>query len=525
MSVVLHGNRNHAVQGVATRIAADAVAQALPRVIQFGVDNWPDFDYSNPGAPSRIAMKILEKDRRSGKQITPPPQENNNYMPSPQSLKKRKRSGSSSQGRYVKRRVSRVRAMNYRRKSQRRRYKLKKKFGRSRRGTAKSLGGGRALMGSLSEEDKNVKKHMRYGVVYEYGTSATLTSPQGVGLCHATFPERSVLVCMFMALFKKLLNLHEGVIKDWEDVPFYPGAYNANKVYVTLTYEYQVTSTTVSDANIQIATEPLTYLTWFSVITQKSDVAPGLVEKFIDEFYQGRNNQRWFRVTKFKTFSFVYENATAGLGQAGAIGLDLDNVTFNLDLVSNLVYQNRSVADDGSGSALDIDQQPLFEVQLGGRGTQILDVTQAINLVPPVDITTGVSSILFGSDKNLLAEPAKGKYSNVRTVANVICSPGVIKSHKLKSHYKLKFNTLIKKLVGFTATFSVPPANALPTVAVRDTLGEFCYHWFRKTISLSGGQNLLMAYQHHWAAGCTVSYKKDSRTGPYIGRLAFENAI
>jgi hypothetical protein len=243
---------------------------------------------------------------------------------------------------------------------------------------------------------------------------------------------------------------------------------------------------------------------------------PGLVEKFIQEFVTDAT--LYFKLLSFDQLLVSFSSATGiGMGTAYGKGIDLDNALFNLDIVSNFVYQNRSVADDLSTSALDVDQIPLYEVKTFGKGTAPVGIEYrgGTSRVQAVDISTGVDSVLIGDDANALAEPSKGSFLNAKYCINTLANPGVVNTQKLKSHYRIKLFDLVMKLKGFTTTYI---SNA-PTVKVRDMMGKYCYHWFRKTIDLSGSTAMNITYQHHWAGGCTLSLRKDTSTNAYVGKI------
>lgn len=416
-------------------------------------------------------------------------------------------------------------------RSRRKRYPT---AGRSRRGRGsrrrgvkgkyikkQGLTGGKPFVGKAGEEDAAVKRHMKYGVVYEVGYSGVSTSANGTQITHATCPEKALMVSLFMAMVKKVVNLHNGVIKNWEDLPQFPGAYSPSAVKFFLLYEKIVNGIPIKD-NITVTWTQANYPTWFSLITygETPTANLGLVELFFNEF---NAFPLILQLSRFIEFQMTYTNSTAGVGETQAIAIDMDNAKFNIDLVSNFVYQNRSIPEDGSTSALDIDQQPLFEVKCYGQGSGAIRRTNIStsgvnNSSDPINMNTGLDVAvpgLGGDDRNVLAEPSKGAFINVRYVKNTICNPGVVESEKITSHYRFRLQDIVMKMKDFVNPF--PTTGAIPIGKQRDMLGKFCYHWFRKTISLQNATTVSVAFQHHWAAGVTLRTHKDTSTGPFVG--------
>lgn len=374
--------------------------------------------------------------------------------------------------------------------------------GRSRRSKGiPGLSGGRAIIGGRDEEDPQVKRHAKYGVVIENGSSGTVQDTNGGWLVQSSVPQVILLQSVFLSLVKQAFNQIGLTVKD-----FTIGApvHNLFNAYVSPPTEYTYL---LNYLRIDGGYQNIVYTSTIS-----SDTLLFVAEQLMGQL-TALGADTGLNLQKFKHFNIF----VGGQGEGSAFlngqplsSLDMDGVYFNIDSVSNLVYQNRSQSDDSSTSALDVDQQPLFEVVVDGSGCGPVYVNDnnAVTYRLNTDYATGVYKKVFGGNKNLIAEPSKSSFNNAQRCMDTISNPGVVKQSKLKSHYRMKMDNIFMKIRIFEAINNG-----------RSDIGKYRGHWFRKTISLADGNGMTVAYQHHFAIGVTCNYKRISRSLPVVRDL------
>lgn len=404
--------------------------------------------------------------------------------------------------------VRRARSSRYKGRSRRKRISRRARRLRTARGgggragvarrNARGLAGGYSLIGPVDEEDKHVKRHQRYGIIQEYGKSGTLNNSTGTlhggWIIHSTCPQTTFMVSVCMSIIKKAFNYVGISIKNFNEQVVLPSGINPTVMSVFITYyignqiKYIVTNNTLAG-------------------TTYKDLADGLTNNILSLTPDTVQS-----ITKLDTL-YIYKDTAPtdpALPDNTSIiaKLDMDCMKFNIDVAANLVYQNRSVADDTATSALDIDQQPLFEVGTIGHGNGPIFVStpKSASYDAFTDKIFGIDTINSGSDAFLLCEPTKATFTNAKKIYNTISAPGVVRQSKLKSHYK--FHNLWDIMMKI---FAYNTANS-----TRALLGKWKALWFRKTIAQSGGQAISVAFQHHYAVGCTCIYKRDNRTAPFL---------
>lgn len=373
---------------------------------------------------------------------------------------------------------------------------MRKRISRKRlRGAVASLGKV-AVVGGRDEEDRQVKRHMRRGIVYEYGSSGQITGAHGGMVVHSTMPQQTFLKGICLALVKSVMYKVGINMKDPSDViPSYQGFSS---------YQFKLDYLVSSGGTTSI--NSVTTVTFTAAIDSFHGIAIYLYNAI-----SGITVQNAQAFVKFGNLYFISSVSGTNICQ-----VDMDVTKFNIDLVSNLVYQNRSVSQEATGNtnnAFDVAQDPLFEVQLIGRGTGPKPVNDTATNNFFVDNVTGLDTLDSGNNAWWLAEPSKSTYLNVLNVVNTISNPGIVKQSKLKSHY----NFTLSKLVPFLNMFSSSASINQNYVK----LGKYKLLWFRKTIDLGSGdtQNYKIAYQHHFAAGITCSIRRDGRTVPFIANI------
>lgn len=356
----------------------------------------------------------------------------------------------------------------------------------------------RPIVGGIQEEDKKVKKHMKGGIVVEFGSGIKVTGDHGAFLIHSTMPERQVLYAVMMALVKRLYRFAGVDIKRVDE--------NACAIAGNSTYRARINYwrnegggyfgtvyTTV------YTTPPSTIKTYWDVAVELADALIALSTESVQNF------------DKFANIQFCTESDDV------LFKMDLDTTYFDIDLVSNLVYQNRTGSQEATGStnnALDVAQEPLFEVHMCGKGTGPISGTDNPVESYFVDRDSALLAGDISSNQYLLAEPGKGYFANGHVTSNSTCNPGVVKQSKLKTHLRKNLLQLFQWMKIFGGTSSRNNHNT-------SRFGYFKYLWFRKTISLSGGetQPLLIVAQHHWAAGVTCYHKKNLTTVPFVSQI------
>jgi len=405
-----------------------------------------------------------------------------------------RRSRPSKSGRTVMRVVKRKRSHG---KSKR---KYKKRSTR-RSGATTGLAGGKAILGGRDEEDKQVKSHMRSGVVVETSSNATVGtaagSLTGLYITHSNVAQNKLLIAIFMALLKKLMNYSGVSLSHFDEVIQVPGVTTATVLF-NLAYDFAASTGQLS------ATAAIGVTTYYNVAaawaTQFQAVSADGAEKMI----------KW---------TICYIQAPAA-GFQKFYQMDCDNIKFKIDMVSNLVYQNRTAADDSSTSATDAQSMPLFEVQSNGKGTGPISVADNLSLQAAafifVDSNTGVTSNVFGTapggvptDTWMVAEPSKKSWINCTSVIDTAIAPGVMKQSKLKSRVTFKMNDLWSHMRTFGTINNT-----------RVNFGKYKHLWFRKMLKLDASTSFVsVAYQNHLAYGVTCTYKRDNTTAAYVATV------
>jgi len=358
------------------------------------------------------------------------------------------------------------------------------------RGT-KSLAGGMALVGRPDEEDAQVKSHMRRGVVVETGYSGSPASGSGAHagyIVHSTWAELTVLDAFFLAVLKAMLGYCGQSFKNpAQFVERIGGGGNTiqqENLQWRLIY-WIGTSSNFIFANAAVGVT--TYFEWAADMSQQLlAITPVNAEGIVKA-----------GLCKIMDITPLVEDNQL-------VSIDMDVCTVKLDIVSNLVYQNRS-----GTSALDVTQDPLFEVQSIGKGTGPIgaDGASGYNLTRNffVDRQSGVVQSDSGTNRYLIAEPSKAYFLNTKKVVGTSMNPGVMKQSKLKSHYKFT----LTKLIPYLSTFGSNNFN-------KAVLGKFKHIWYRKTIDLGESPNYVVSYQHHHAVGATCKIRHDFRSVPYV---------
>lgn len=374
------------------------------------------------------------------------------------------------------------------RKTSIRRKSMSRRSGRGR--TTASLGV-IAVTGGRDEEDKQVKSHLKSGIVMEVGTSASLTSASaehGMAIVQSTCVQNQIVNAIGYALVKKLYNYAGFSVKALTDkLPAMSGGTTTEWIISYYTYGVETPLTSGALTNSSTSYADLVAAVFSQLVTISAADCNGIT--------------KWGRcILKSGIQEIAY--------------MDLDAVHFKLDMVSNLVYQNRTVSQDATPStfAFDSAQEPLFQVNLTGKGTGPVVVPNAglsaydLN----VDKDTGLLPVYFGTgsstDKYLLAEPSKKSFTNARIAWNEMCNPGVIKQSKVKSKYYCKFDKLFMEL-----------KNQGNVNQTRSMIGNFKYLWFRKTIDIVANSSpIIIGVQHHYAIGATAHYKRDNTTAGFV---------
>lgn len=394
-----------------------------------------------------------------------------------------------------------------RRKAKRGKMAKSKRSKRSRRAKAnrqysKSLGQV-AITGGRSEEDYAVKRHMKYGVVLEYGESDQVSSAHGVGIVQSTVPGTTFGTAIMLALVKTLWSVAKISMKNPTDKLPNLNGYTMVRMYIA----YWTSGATTEDDSAQSQVNSADMTTGTNTFLDMAISIRDVVDQITAAKRQG--------IVKFGTAWLTGGDSSEIFAQ-----IDLDTTTFNIDLVSNLVYQNRSKPATDVTNAQDVAQEPLFEVMCDGNGTGPVPSSARWTggFIPGYFVSTnsGTRQIAFSDpgggvdtefQKQLLAEPSKYSFTNCRYVKTDIANPGVVKQSKLKTHLRLSFTRLFKYMMNYGSTYY--DYNQY-------MIGRYRYHWFRKTIDLALSTDCNVAYQHHWAAGVTCKYKNVSRTVAHV---------
>jgi len=385
------------------------------------------------------------------------------------------------------------------RKSSRASTRSKRKSKRSSRGGrgGNSLAGGKALIGSPDEEDAQVKSHMRRGIVVETGVSGVPAST-GQGnhagyIVHSTFPQATVVDAFMLAILKAMYTYSGQSFKNPDEVvaPFGGGGGTVNQTVLRWQIIYYVgTGSNVLSANATVGTT--TFYSW----------ATGMATQF-----WGITADAAHGLTKFGISKII--DASPTVGNNTLVSIDLDVCKVKMDLVSNLVYQNQT-----GSSALDVSQDPMFEVHSIGKGTGPIGVDGSPGYPLTknffVNWVSGVAQSDAGTNKYLIAEPSRAYFTNTKKVVNTSMNPGVMKQSKLKSHYEFTLTKLFPYLTNF-GTLNYPNSKLV--------LGKFKHIWYRKTIDLAASAIYTVCYQHHFAIGATCKVRHDFRTAPYVARI------
>jgi len=393
------------------------------------------------------------------------------------------------------RRTVRFAKRKYARKSSRSKYGRKSRRGRGNGGGKKKYPGaaGTAFIGSPGTEDPAVKKHGYKGVQWEYCYSNTITGNHGGYVLHSTMPQKTVLNVACLALVKKIFSLMGISIKDYKDTMILPEFYERIDVKVAF----------FEDGNTDAESSVTSGI--FDLTKTYNELAEGIQASLLT--ITANQNNALYKMGQLT----VLVAETAGLFKPFHI-LDGDGIKFEIDAVSNLVYQNRSGTDAASTS-----QDPLFQVDLNGDGQRPVATRNPASAGTDeikVDWSSGMVGLDFDTNLiNYLSDPSKAAYKHVKTVKNDVLSPGVVKQHKLSSHNRISLLRLLKTLT----------LNGTSTTPSNDRtwgFGKYSYHWFRKTIDFSSANPYTVAWTLHLALGATCLTYKSSRTFPIVVRAS-----
>jgi len=375
---------------------------------------------------------------------------------------------------------------------------LKKRGGGGRgRGRGGPSLGKKAFNGSRDPNSAGVNKHAVSGVVYEYHTSGLLgggaTNLHSGCIVQSTNATFNVIIGMFLALVKLAYNNNGTAVKNIDTALPIMNGYNSTLVAYIVYYYSGATG---------LVKQNFSYSGTLGTDTLYT-VAQNLASQYIALTAASSQD-----VIKFVSFTV---NTSISSVTLPFVTIDLDSVTFNFDICSKLVFQNRSVADSVNTSALDIDQMPLFHSSVVGGGNgpmQKFDFTTPVmDLI--VDQTSGVFAQDFLTNKTLGSEPVKSSWSNLRGgFVRDVLNPGVITDSSLKYHRKITWNHLHTMFKDFGS--GNPNFNP-------SRFGNFKFHWFAKSMDLlSSTTGYSVAYNHEWSLGCTALYRRKTVTAPYI---------
>lgn len=395
-------------------------------------------------------------------------------------------------GRYLKRRLSR---RGGRRKTYRRRYAQS-------RNVAKSVG--QVSVIGIKEEDASVKRHARYGIVYEYSGSGTVSGASGCHLIQSTMAEQTVLVALMLAVLKQLYKSVGIDVKNVTDNIPTLGLLDA--VHPTVDQCIFISYTDASGGQNQFSQ---TYssgpggVTWFGL----ANTLAGLITSQVS----AASNQtvlKWNRI-------WLTNQPSNSVWLAS---LDFDGLIMKLDAVSCMTYQNRTNGAEPDNSALDVTNDPLYEVRFYGKGSGPVPSNSppfggSLGVTYNVNAYNGFTSFDNGSGVGAPRIPEPGKYSFINTGYGTadVAQPGVVKQSKLKYSLTMKVGEFLKKL----KIYLTPGVVTNPD----SNFGKFCVLYFRKCIDLLGDGSYTIGFQHHLAYGITCKYKQNGTTIPYIAQV------
>lgn len=323
-----------------------------------------------------------------------------------------------------------------------------RKSGKSTRKTRKSSKKSLKVKGRRQKARRMVKYQLKNGVNHTVEANfVNSTAEDVVWLGQHTFPQNMILRQGVKLLVKDLLQRAgvEVVSADAFLVNFGSGIdivfeFKNGPLGITATAAYNITNVASNNLNAIVA--------WFMDSTRP--------------WWLATNNDVYF------TRMWMGGNATSGARPAA--DLSVANYICKFHVKNTLKMQNRTKNVDGTNdNTEESDVVPLIGKHYNCYGTELRLRKQHIGSLNPGvsaghsvvgDMDYGYVSSGSGDTDNSFKEPPNGfaEFTNCRYTGKVYMYPGYVFTSSLTSSYNMLFNTLYKKVYGYTT----PTASPLP---------------------------------------------------------------
>lgn len=276
-----------------------------------------------------------------------------------------------------------------------------------------------------------LSKYLKYGVCLKKEQGATLADSSAVYVGHHTMPANMIMRGVFYALARKILTFNNSfpsdVVEPCLDFP------------VDVTYTYRVTV----DGPLLIST-PVTV------------TSPVTVEKLGQAL--GNNVLTTMGTISFyETTSLTVLNVNDPVNPLRIFYMPTVNISIELDVVSNLQIQNRTLASVGAAdesSMLDVANNPLRgKMYMGFSNKHSYRYNNDFVGVTPTFYHGANDGLLFiGPDngtftpemaQNIRKPPPRSAFGNLTSTNYVRLKPGEIRRSKLRDYKKKTLNQWI----------------------------------------------------------------------------------
>lgn len=277
----------------------------------------------------------------------------------------------------------------------------------------------------------------------EFGSS--ISSGASVYIGHSTSPAKPIYRTLLSAVIKKFMMLGNFEVNDFDAPVRYGNAGDQFK----LTYRN----------NQDGAFQSWDYITG----------AGWSIQQVIDEYTvvltQGLHAQGQLELLILEYWPFHYDkNAWRPL-----ISMDLKQVRVEMEVVSELKMQNRSVSDSGSASTDVINSNPLIGRLYAGNGSGTATVSNVALAAGSIgfyaDGERGLIA-LEGTPRFLKEPPMPKDFTQVKYSKKLGINPGDVRTHVLVARHNMYINSYIRAYQG-------NPANLLGEA--NNKLGKFCF--------------------------------------------------
>lgn len=352
--------------------------------------------------------------------------------------------------------------------------------------------------GKASSKVNAVDKHLTTGSVYRIETGYVWTDAvnQVSWVAQTTAPANQIGRAAFAALVKKLYKMQSITIRSHDSLILEGNSYDNQ---IILDYkdrdggailQHSIAIPKATSTLNSVAESLFTFANNFRTSTS------GVPDQFLKiQLYDGFNS---VIITKFVVAS-----------------LQLTQCKFKYDCLSHLKIQNRTINTAGNNEADDIDNVPIdgrfFDYKSNGTtfndyttagGSSVL-TTNADTGVLPISAPTTTGTTMYKEIPNYK------QFSGCKQAGNCHLDPGEIKTSVLKDSFTLSFSQMMKIL------FEKPTAVNLHSQYLVGKSRAFAFEKMINAVAMSGVNQFVLAVEHQFHVGCTISVKRDFMTAAF----------